>query len=70
MLSWIIEKTVATVSSTVGAVGTVCDYVADDIFAIPEAIEKGWDEGLLGNAAEKRAESSAESTGDATEEHA
>ena len=47
MLGWIIEKTTAVVSETYDAVAAVGDYIIEDIKSIPDAVEKGWDDGLF-----------------------
>ena len=47
MLGYLFEKTTALVSSTVDGVLAVGEYVVDDITSIPQAIEDGWNEGLI-----------------------
>ncbi len=47
MLGYLFEKTTALVSSTVDGVLAVGEYVIDDITSIPQAIEDGWDKGLI-----------------------
>ena len=46
MLGWIIEKTTAVVSETYDIVADGVDYVYEDIKSIPDAVEKGWTNGL------------------------
>ena len=46
MLGWLIEKTTAVVSETYDIVADGVDYVYEDIKSIPDAIEKGWTNGL------------------------
>ena len=47
MLGYLFEKTTALVSSTVDGILAVGEYVIDDITSIPQAIEDGWDKGLI-----------------------
>ena len=46
MLGWIIEKTTAVVSETYDIVADGVDYIYEDIKSIPDAVEKGWTNGL------------------------
>ena len=50
MLSYLIEKTVAGVSTTVDAISTVGNHIVDDIASIPQAVEDGWENGLFTQA--------------------
>ena len=47
MFSKLFEITTATISSTYDAVASVTEYVAEDIASIPDAIAKGWEEGIM-----------------------
>lgn len=47
MLGYILEKTSALASETYDAVASVGEYIIDDIQSIPDAVEKGWTEGLI-----------------------
>ena len=46
MLGYILEKTSALVSELYDGTAAVGNYVYEDIASIPDAITKGWNEGL------------------------
>lgn len=47
MLGWIIEKTVGVVRETYNGLEATAEYAYEEVTGIPEAIAKGWNEGLL-----------------------
>lgn len=52
MLSYLLEKTTSVVSGLANAGESIVDYVIEDIQSIPDAIEKGWDNPVLGDSKE------------------
>ena len=47
MLGKLFELTAGAVKETYNGVASIAEYTIDEITSIPDAIEKGWDEGLL-----------------------
>lgn len=49
MLGSLVEFTFRSLRSTYNAVEATAEFIIDDITSIPDAIEKGWNEGLFPN---------------------
>lgn len=47
MLSWLIEKTAGAVRETYNAGEALVGYSIDTVTDIPDAINRGWDAGLI-----------------------
>jgi len=47
MLGIIFEKTTAMIKETYNAVEATVEYVIDDVASIPDAVSKGWSEGVF-----------------------
>lgn len=55
MLTKLVEKTVGAIRETVDVVENVASATYDEVTSLPEAIEKGWNEGLFSKDEEVKA---------------